>query len=92
MAREASISRTVGSVKALVRLVVVDAEHAAECHFVIQSMDAGATYASLKLDVLRDLGILRGHTQSSTCEARWMKIWSTPHSDMGVTGTITVLR
>jgi hypothetical protein len=35
-------------------------------------------------------GILRGHTQSSTCEARWMKIWSTPHSDMGVTGTITV--
>jgi hypothetical protein len=28
-------------------------------------------------------GILRGHTQGSICEARWMKIWSTPHSDMG---------
>ena len=34
-------------------------------------------------------GILRGHTQSSLGK-RGMKIWSTPHSDMGVTGTITV--
>src|SRR2546421_12059227 len=29
------------------------------------------------------MGILRGHTQSSLFEARGMKIWSTPHSDMG---------
>jgi hypothetical protein len=38
------------------------------------------------------VGILRGHTQGPICEARWVKIWSTPHSDVGSTGTITVLR
>ena len=32
---------------------------------------------------IEGLGILRGHTQGSVCEARRMKIWSTPHSDMG---------
>lgn len=28
--------------------------------------------------------ILRGHTQGSLFEARGMKIWSTPHGDMGI--------
>jgi hypothetical protein len=37
------------------------------------------------------LGILRGHTQSSSFAAG-MKIWSMPHSDMGEHRTITVLR